>query len=163
MSHDEVTRIGYALSHPLRIEILKSLMREEASAKTLSRSLETPVANVSYHLCRILYETCGLVVLTARHQRRGATEKVFALRPGSSTGVVATVIAEAEEGAGGSNGRRSGWQSVAVDGRGKREIEDGVEELGKIVDGAERRSARSGSGELHYLIVSRAIFGSTQT
>jgi DNA-binding transcriptional ArsR family regulator len=79
-SSDLTDRLLYALAAPIRRRILQSLMRGPASAKTLAAEYEMPLANVSYHLSAVLFKKCGVVELTEKHQRRGAMEKVYALK-----------------------------------------------------------------------------------
>lgn len=68
-----------ALSHPLRLRILALLEEMQASPVQLADHLDATLGTVAYHV-RML-ERLGLVELVATHQRRGATEHVFAARP----------------------------------------------------------------------------------
>jgi DNA-binding transcriptional ArsR family regulator len=70
-----------ALSHPLRVQILGVLEERVASPAELSRELEEPLPNVSYHV-RILADM-GLLTLVSETPRRGAIEHHYkaTLRP----------------------------------------------------------------------------------
>lgn len=48
--YSELARIGQALAHPLRIELLDLLAQAERSVEDLAAELALPVANVSQHL-----------------------------------------------------------------------------------------------------------------
>jgi DNA-binding transcriptional ArsR family regulator len=67
-----------ALAHPLRIRILALLGERKASPVQLSEHLDATLGTVAYHV-RIL-EKLGLIEMVETHQRRGATEHVFAAR-----------------------------------------------------------------------------------
>lgn len=67
-----------ALAHPLRIRILALLGERNASPVQISEHLEATLGTVAYHV-RVL-ENLGLIELTETHQRRGATEHVYAAR-----------------------------------------------------------------------------------
>src|SRR6188472_2043238 len=78
-ARNPTSRLIHALSHPLRRLILKELMRGPASASMLSRDLEIPLSNVSYHLGEVLKKECNALVLVDRISRRGAVENVYRL------------------------------------------------------------------------------------
>ena len=80
----EDPRYAKALSHPLRVRILSMLEEHDASPVQLAGRLEATLGTVAYHVRTL--ERLGLVEMVATHQRRGATEHVYALReqPGFS-------------------------------------------------------------------------------
>lgn len=161
-SADLSTRLVHALNHPLRIRILERLMHEDSSASRLAEALGEPVTTVAYHLCRVLFKECALVTVVARHQRRGAEEKVFALKRDPCLEVVrfstaAIAALEAEAGDPRKESLRV-WRSVAVDERGQREINTAMEKLAATVRTVEDRCADSNSDELRELAVGAAAF-----
>lgn len=69
-----------ALSHPLRIEILRALAIdgvEKLSPRELHEDLEQPLGNVSYHVRTL--NGLGLIRLVDKQPRRGAIEHYYAL------------------------------------------------------------------------------------
>ena len=68
-----------ALSHPLRIRILAMLEESQASPVQLAQHLEATLGTIAYHVRAL--ENFGLIELVSTHQRRGATEHVYAARP----------------------------------------------------------------------------------
>lgn len=100
-------QLGKAMSHAIRVGILRYLVEhEQGSPAEISRALEEPIGNVSYHV-RFLLDEPGLVDgpdgtrvpgtqrgwraidLVDTRQRRGAIEHYYALR-----GEWRTVVAE---------------------------------------------------------------------
>jgi DNA-binding transcriptional ArsR family regulator len=67
-----------ALAHPLRIRILALLEERDASPVQLAEHLDATLGTVAYHVRTL--ERLGLIELVATHQRRGATEHVYAAR-----------------------------------------------------------------------------------
>ena len=67
-----------AMAHPLRIRILALLTERDASPVALAHQLDTTLGRVAYHVRTL--EQLGLIELVATHQRRGATEHVYAAR-----------------------------------------------------------------------------------
>jgi DNA-binding transcriptional ArsR family regulator len=67
-----------ALIHPLRIRILALLEEQDASPVQLAERLDATLGTVAYHVRTL--EKLGLIELVATHQRRGATEHVYAAR-----------------------------------------------------------------------------------
>lgn len=67
-----------ALAHPLRIRILALLEERDASPVQLAERLDATLGTVAYHVRTL--ERLGLIELVATHQRRGATEHVYAAR-----------------------------------------------------------------------------------
>lgn len=64
-----------ALAHPLRAKVLMRLNEGVASPNELSRELDEPLGNVSYHVKALLELGCIELVDTA--QRRGAIEHYY--------------------------------------------------------------------------------------
>jgi DNA-binding transcriptional ArsR family regulator len=67
-----------ALAHPLRIRILALLEERDASPVQLAQLLDATLGTVAYHIRTL--EQLGLIKMVATHQRRGATEHVYAAR-----------------------------------------------------------------------------------
>lgn len=61
-----------ALAHPLRVQILGILEQRTASPNEISRELDAPLGNVSYHVRELA--RFGLVKLVKKTPRRGAIE-----------------------------------------------------------------------------------------
>lgn len=72
---DLETRMAKALAHPLRAKVLTRLNQGVASPNELSRELDEPLGNVSYHVKALLELGCIELVDTA--QRRGAIEHYY--------------------------------------------------------------------------------------
>lgn len=72
-------RLVKALTHPLRVEILRALQDEDHSPSELADMLQAPLGNVSYHV-RQLAEL-GLLKLVKRTPRRGAIEHHYRAVP----------------------------------------------------------------------------------
>jgi len=72
-------RVLHALGHPVRRQILRSLVRRNGSASTISKQLEMDLSVVSYHLNQVLAKECGVVEMVEAKERRGALEKIYAL------------------------------------------------------------------------------------
>lgn len=73
-------RVLHALGHPVRRQILRSLVRHDGSASAISKELELDLSVVSYHLNQVLARECGVVELVEAVERRGALEKIYALK-----------------------------------------------------------------------------------
>jgi DNA-binding transcriptional ArsR family regulator len=73
-------RVLHALGHPIRRQILRSLVRADGSASSICRELELDLSVVSYHLNQVLAKECGVVEMVEAIERRGALEKIYALR-----------------------------------------------------------------------------------
>jgi len=67
-----------ALAHPVRIRILALLEERDASPVQLAEHLDATLGTVAYHVRTL--EKLGLIEMVATHQRRGATEHVYAAR-----------------------------------------------------------------------------------
>ncbi|MGI8714168.1 MAG: helix-turn-helix domain-containing protein [Solirubrobacteraceae bacterium] len=74
----EDPRYVKALAHPLRIRILALLEERDASPVLLAEHLDATLGTVAYHVRTL--EKLGLIEMVATHQRRGATEHVYAAR-----------------------------------------------------------------------------------
>jgi DNA-binding transcriptional ArsR family regulator len=82
---DEIdVRLVRALSHPVRLRILKILNEREASPNELKDLLDHPLGNVAYH-ARVL-EKCGCIRQVRTARRRGAIEHYFRAVPRSYIG-----------------------------------------------------------------------------
>lgn len=73
-------RVLHALGHPVRRQILRSLVRHDGSASAISKELDLDLSVVSYHLNQVLARECGVVELVETVERRGALEKIYALK-----------------------------------------------------------------------------------
>ena len=71
-------RYAKALAHPLRVRILAMLDERDSSPVQLAEHLEASLGTVAYHVRTL--ERLGLIEMVATHQRRGATEHVYAVR-----------------------------------------------------------------------------------
>ncbi len=71
-------RYAKALAHPLRVRILAMLDERESSPVQLAEHLDASLGTVAYHVRTL--ERLGLIEMVATHQRRGATEHVYAAR-----------------------------------------------------------------------------------
>jgi DNA-binding transcriptional ArsR family regulator len=78
ISDIEDPRYVKALSHPLRVRILSMLEERDASPVQLAEHLDATLGTVAYHVRTL--ERLGLIEMVATHQRRGATEHVYAAR-----------------------------------------------------------------------------------
>ena len=56
-------RVLHALGHPVRRQILRSLVRRDGSASAISKELDLDLSVVSYHLNQVLARECGVVEL----------------------------------------------------------------------------------------------------
>src|SRR4051795_9957618 len=65
-------RVIKALTHPLRVQILRTLEERTASPSEIADEIEAPLGNVSYHVRQL--HTLGLIRLVRRTPRRGAIE-----------------------------------------------------------------------------------------
>jgi DNA-binding transcriptional ArsR family regulator len=68
-------RIIKALAHPLRVKLLTSLGKQEASPSQLSKELGVALGTVSYHV-RTLHDM-GLLELMREERQRGAIEHYY--------------------------------------------------------------------------------------
>lgn len=73
-----------ALSHPLRVEILRQLEEGPSGPKRLADRMGEKLGNVSYHMKELL--KCDCVELVETHPRRGALEHIYGLKPNGVMG-----------------------------------------------------------------------------
>lgn len=80
---DQAGELAKALNHPVRKAILAHLMQHgEMSPNGLSKALNVPLGNTSYHM-KVLYEAePPYVKMTRTKQRRGAVEHFYAVAEG---------------------------------------------------------------------------------
>jgi DNA-binding transcriptional ArsR family regulator len=170
-----------ALKHPLRRRIIVALAGQPASAKMLAQAFHIPLSNVSYHLCKVLFEECDLVKVIERNARRGAEEKVFVLNPEAFLGAIdwATIPEPMRSGIRGI-ALHSFWDAaiaaieaesqvpkdasvymyrpLSVDEEGQREIGVAIEEFTGRVKAVEDRCSGLNPRALLHLILSTAVF-----
>jgi len=65
-------RVIKALTHPLRVQILRALEERTASPSELADEIGAPLGNVSYHVRQL--HALGLIKLVKKTPRRGAIE-----------------------------------------------------------------------------------------
>jgi DNA-binding transcriptional ArsR family regulator len=79
MNDDAAAKIAKALSHPLRIELLRTLRgRAQLSPVEYARESSEPLGNISYHVT-VLREA-GVIAVADTIARRGAMEHRYALK-----------------------------------------------------------------------------------
>lgn len=89
--------LAQAVAHPLRVQALSIMVERPAtSPKELAAMLDTPVANISYHVREL--EKLGLIELVDERRRRGAVEHFY-------RGVVRPLISDDE------------WEALSVEER----------------------------------------------
>lgn len=66
------SRVVKAMAHPLRVQILAILDERVASPNEISREVDAPLQNVSYHVRQLA--NAGLIELVSQTPRRGAVE-----------------------------------------------------------------------------------------
>jgi DNA-binding transcriptional ArsR family regulator len=161
-------RVIKALTHPLRVQILRALEERTASPSELADEIGAPLGNVSYHVRQL--HSLGLIKLVKKTPRRGAiehhykalvqppiTDEAWAGQPdvvresvvGSSLGQLGEAVNAAAAGGG---FRRPEAQLVreelALDDKGfqdvAKELARSQERVTKIRDDAARRLAKSG-------------------
>jgi DNA-binding transcriptional ArsR family regulator len=152
-------RLLRAISHPIRIEILRILSERVASPKELARESGESLSDISYHVKYLREEGC--VEMLDTEPRRGAIEHFYRIRPPRSR---ADVSAEAIRGflgeavralnAGSFDAREDrhlSWMTMALDEEGWRELVERqarwLEELERIeAEAAERLAAADAAG-----------------
>jgi DNA-binding transcriptional ArsR family regulator len=159
-----------ALTHPLRVQILRSLEERTASPSELADEIGAPLGNVSYHVRQL--HALGLIKLVKKTPRRGAIEhhyKAVARAPisdeawagtpgvvkesvvGSSLGELGAAINAAVNGGGFSrDGAQVVREELTLDDRGFRdvakELTRTLERIAKIGDDAARRIGKTDGG-----------------
>jgi DNA-binding transcriptional ArsR family regulator len=79
-------RISRALGHPIRVEALRCLVKEDTlSANRIAKQIGENTGTVAYHV-RVLYEECQVLELANVQPVRGALEHFFRLAPISRDG-----------------------------------------------------------------------------
>ena len=115
-------RVIKALTHPLRVQILRALEERVASPSELAEDLGAPLGNVSYHVRQL--HSLGLIKLVRKTPRRGAIEHHY------------EALAQAP------------IEELVLDDRGfedaAKELARAQERLAKIRDDAAKRLAKSG-------------------
>lgn len=86
-----------ALSHPLRIEVIKRLCEEPLSVGDVARRLSLPANKLHYHVGEL--ERAGLVVVVEKRRKGHLVEKVYRA-VGRSITVDRSIFAEEEGGIG---------------------------------------------------------------
>jgi DNA-binding transcriptional ArsR family regulator len=147
---DLETRMAKALAHPLRAKVLERLNAGVASPNELSRELDEPLGNVSYHVKALLELGCIELVDTA--QRRGAIEhyyraltrariddSAFKKLPASIRGELSTTLVQGaiEDVAGAikagtfdaRDDRHASWTKLVLDEDGWTELQKGLKDL----------------------------------
>jgi DNA-binding transcriptional ArsR family regulator len=166
-------RVIKALTHPLRIEILRSLEERTASPSELADEIGAPLGNVSYHVRQL--HGLGLIKLVKKTPRRGAIEhhykalaqapisdEAWAGQPGLvKESVVGTSLGElgkdVNAAVAGGGFKRPETQLVredlVLDDKGfqdvAKELSRATERLTKIRDDAARRLEKSGGEGAH--------------
>lgn len=156
------TRVVKALSHPTRVRILSLLRdREMVSPVQLSNELGLALGTVGYHVRRL--EALGFIELAKRTQRRGAVEHHYracamlepqrraaferlAAGEGEHRGAEASAIAQDAQDAVARGGfdalaARSDVRILALDARGREQLDAAAEELAAMVARIEQVSA----------------------
>ncbi len=90
MDDRQAAEVAKALSHPLRIAILREIRdRRKLSPSEYAKDTGEPLGNVSYHL--VALREAGIIKVTDTAKRRGALEHYYALsgpRAGIALGVM---------------------------------------------------------------------------
>jgi DNA-binding transcriptional ArsR family regulator len=163
-------RVIKALTHPLRVQILRALEERTASPSELADEIGAPLGNVSYHVRQL--HGLGLIKLVKKTPRRGAIEhhykalvqppisdEAWAGQPGlvkeSVVGASLGQLGEAVNAAAAGGGfTRPGAQLVReelpLDEKGfqdiAKELARSQERLAKIREDSARRIEKSGDG-----------------
>jgi DNA-binding transcriptional ArsR family regulator len=161
-------RVIKALTHPLRVQILRALEERTASPSELADEIGAPLGNVSYHVRQL--HALGLIKLVKKTPRRGAIEhhyKALAQAPisdeawagtpglvkesvvGTSLGQLGQAVNAAA--AGGGFQRPEAQlvrEELALDEKGfadvAKELARTLDRIGKIREDSARRLAKSG-------------------
>ena len=166
-------RVIKALTHPLRIQILRALEERTASPSELADEIGAPLGNVSYHVRQL--HGLGLIKLVKKTPRRGAIEhhykalaqapisdEAWAGQPGVvKESVVGTSLGELGKAvnaavAGGGFKRAEAQlvrEDVVLDDKGfqdvAKELARVTERLAKIRDDSARRLEKGGDEGVH--------------
>jgi len=150
-----------ALGHPTRVLILQALLQKPVSAVMVARAHQLDLSHVAYHFRRVLFLRLHLVKILSRHTRRGAEEKVFALKE-EFYGPVVRGLLSLDHGPPG-KGSHSAWEALTVDEQGVREIRHALVQLVSTVEAVRDRCAACDPAELHELFVGAAYFDRSRT
>jgi DNA-binding transcriptional ArsR family regulator len=71
-------RLGKAMAHPLRVKIVEMLNEEPAAPVDISRRLDVPLPNLSYHFRTLLELEC--IEEIQREQKRGSIKTTYKSR-----------------------------------------------------------------------------------
>jgi DNA-binding transcriptional ArsR family regulator len=78
---DVPRRISRALGHPIRVEALRCLIKDDTiSANRIAKQIGENTGTVAYHV-RVLFEECRVLELADVQPVRGALEHFFRLAP----------------------------------------------------------------------------------
>jgi DNA-binding transcriptional ArsR family regulator len=83
---DPDQRVIRILRHPLRVQILQILERQDASPTRLSKFTKEPLAKILYHVKVLVKEDC--IELNRMEPRRGTAEHFYRLKPQGLIGAV---------------------------------------------------------------------------
>lgn len=159
-SSDPGDRLLRALSHPIRIDVLRILENRVASPKELARECGAGLSDLSYHVKYLREEGCIEIHETA--PRRGAVEHFYRLAPPrsqaeSSAVEIRSFLGEAVRAlnAGSFDAREDrhlSWRTMALDEEGWRELAESQErwreQLERIeAEAAERLEASGAPGK----------------
>jgi DNA-binding transcriptional ArsR family regulator len=90
MNDREAAEVAKALSHPLRLAILRTIRdRRKLSPSEYSRETDEPLGNVAYHVNTLA--AAGVLEIAATAKRRGALEHYYSLS-GPRAGIVLGVM-----------------------------------------------------------------------
>jgi DNA-binding transcriptional ArsR family regulator len=90
MDDQQGAEVAKALSHPLRIELLRNLReRSDISPTQYSRETGEPLGNVSYHFT--VLSKADVVTQTGAVPRRGAMEHRYSLNGRKAKAVIAVL------------------------------------------------------------------------
>jgi DNA-binding transcriptional ArsR family regulator len=174
-------RVIKALTHPLRVQILRALEERTASPSELADEIGAPLGNVSYHVRQL--HALGLIKLVKKTPRRGAiehhykalvqppmTDEAWAGQPGlvkesvvgASLGQLGEAVSAAAAGGGFSRPEAQlVREEVELDEKGlqdiAKELSRSLERVAKIRDDSARRLAKSG-GDAHAANVVMMLF-----
>ena len=173
-----------ALTHPLRVQILRALEERVASPSELADEIGAPLGNVSYHVRQL--HALGLIKLVKKTPRRGAIEhhyKAVARAPiseeawagtpalvkeavvGASLGQLGEAVkAAAQAGGFAREGAQLAREELRLDERGyqdvAKELARTLDRLAKIRDDSAKRLAKAG-GEGSLANVALMLFEAT--
>jgi DNA-binding transcriptional ArsR family regulator len=153
-------RLLRALSHPIRIDVLRILSHQVASPKELARESGASLSDISYHVTYLREEGCIEILET--EPRRGAIEHFYRITPPRSRaetsaaavrGFLGEVVLALNAGSfDAREDRHLSWMTMALDEQGWRELIERqaswLEELERIgAEAAERLAATGAPGK----------------